>query len=76
MFFKDLNNKKWRLLKQEDKINIKKIETIGEKLGNVVLELMKDQTKLNQFSENIKILAKTNAANDIVNTITSEIQKS
>lgn len=36
MFFKDLNNKKWRLLKQEDQINIKKIETIGEKLGNVV----------------------------------------
>lgn len=35
MFFKDLNNKKWRLLKQEDQINIKKIEMIGEKLGNV-----------------------------------------
>ena len=36
MFFKDLNNKKWRLLKQEDQINIKRIETVGEKLGNVV----------------------------------------
>lgn len=36
MLFSDLNNKKWRLLKKEDQINIKKIETIGEKLGNVV----------------------------------------
>lgn len=36
MLFSDLNNKKWRLLKQEDQINIKKIETIGEKLGEVV----------------------------------------
>lgn len=36
IFFSNLNNKKWRLLKQEDQINIKKIETIGEKLGNVV----------------------------------------
>lgn len=36
IFFKDLNNKKWRLLKQIDQKNIKKIETIGEKLGNVV----------------------------------------
>jgi len=47
-----------------------------EKLGTVVLELMKDEIKLNQLSENIKTLAKTNAANDIVNTITGEIQKS
>lgn len=36
----------------------------------------KDEIKLNQLSENIKTLAKTNAANDIVNTITGEIQKS
>jgi tRNA1(Val) A37 N6-methylase TrmN6 len=36
MYFSDLNNKKWRLLKKEDQINIKRIETTGEKLGNVV----------------------------------------
>lgn len=36
MLFSDLDNKKWRLLKQEDKINIKKIETVGEKLGSIV----------------------------------------
>ncbi len=36
MLFKDLNNKKWRLLKQEDQTNIRKIEAIGDKLGDVV----------------------------------------
>lgn len=36
IFFKDLNNKKWRLLKKEEQTNIKKIEMIGEKLGNIV----------------------------------------
>jgi len=36
IFFGDLNNKKWRLLKQEDQKNIKRIETVGEKLGDIV----------------------------------------
>lgn len=36
IFFKDLTNKKWRLLRKEDQINIRKIETIGKKLGEVV----------------------------------------
>jgi methylase of polypeptide subunit release factors len=36
ILFKDLNNKKWRLLKQEDQTNIKKIENIGDKLGDIV----------------------------------------
>lgn len=35
IFFKDLNNKKWRLLRQSDQTNIKKIETIGNKLGEI-----------------------------------------
>lgn len=34
--FKDLNNKKWRLLRQSDQINIKKIEMAGKKLGEIV----------------------------------------
>lgn len=36
MLFDSLNNKKWRLLKKEDQINIKNIETAGDKLGNIV----------------------------------------
>ncbi len=36
IYFKDLNNKKWRLLKEEDQANIKRIENTGEKLGNIV----------------------------------------
>ena len=31
-----LNDKKWRLLRTNDQKNIKKIETIGNKLGNIV----------------------------------------
>lgn len=34
--FKDLNNKKWHLLRQAEQSNIKKIENIGERLGNIV----------------------------------------
>jgi len=34
--FADLNNKKWRLLRDSDQENIKKIESTGKKLGNVV----------------------------------------
>ena len=41
-------------------------------LGDTVLNLMKDETKLNQLSNNIKTLAKTNAANDIVEEIVKE----
>lgn len=36
IFFKNLNNKKWRLLKQADQNNIKIIETTGKKLGEIV----------------------------------------
>lgn len=34
--FVDLNNKKWRLLRDSDQENIKKIEGIGKKLGDIV----------------------------------------
>jgi len=34
--FSDLNDKKWRLLRKGDQKNIKKIESIGNKLGNIV----------------------------------------
>lgn len=34
--FTDLNNKKWRLLRQKDQQNIRKIEKIGNKLGSIV----------------------------------------
>ncbi len=34
--FSDLNNKKWRLLRHGDQENIKKIENIGRKLGDIV----------------------------------------
>lgn len=36
ILFSDLNNKKWRLLRYEDQLNIKKIENIGERLGDIV----------------------------------------
>jgi len=34
--FIDLNNKKWRLLRDSDQMNIKKIESAGKKLGDIV----------------------------------------
>src|SRR3989344_1313485 len=34
--FVDLNNKKWRLLRNSDQENIKKIENVGKKLGDIV----------------------------------------
>ena len=45
-----------------------------DKLGNVLLELTKDETKLNELSNNIKTLAKTNAANEIVSEIIKQIK--
>jgi type I restriction-modification system DNA methylase subunit len=36
VFFKDLNKEKWRILREIDQENIKKIENIGWKLGDVV----------------------------------------
>ncbi|MEN3190480.1 MAG: N-6 DNA methylase [Atribacterota bacterium] len=36
IYFKDLNNKKWRLLRNSDQDNIKKIESAGNKLGDIV----------------------------------------
>jgi methylase of polypeptide subunit release factors len=35
IYFSDLNNKKWRLLRDSDQQNIKKIENIGRKLGEI-----------------------------------------
>jgi len=35
IYFNDLNNKKWRLLRNSDQLNIKKIENIGRKLGEI-----------------------------------------
>jgi len=34
--FSDLSDKKWRLLRKNDQENVKKIESIGNKLGNIV----------------------------------------
>ncbi len=34
-YFKNLNNKKWRLLRYADQENIKKIESAGKKLGDI-----------------------------------------
>lgn len=34
--FTELNNKKWRLLRNSDQANIKKIESAGKKLGDIV----------------------------------------
>jgi len=36
IYFEDLNNKKWRLLRNSDQENIKKIEGVGKKLGDIV----------------------------------------
>jgi adenine-specific DNA-methyltransferase len=36
IYFKELNNKKWRLLRNSDQNNIKKIESAGNKLGDIV----------------------------------------
>jgi len=35
VFYKDLNNEKWRLLREIDQKNIKKIENIGQRLGDI-----------------------------------------
>ena len=35
IYFNDLNNRKWRLLRNSDQQNIKKIESIGRKLGEI-----------------------------------------
>lgn len=44
-----------------------------DRLGEVVLGLMRDSVKLNELSANIKTLAKTNAANEIIAEITKEL---
>ncbi|NTW89753.1 MAG: SAM-dependent DNA methyltransferase [Candidatus Moranbacteria bacterium] len=36
ILFRELNKKKWRLLRQIDKENVSKIESAGDKLGNIV----------------------------------------
>lgn len=36
IYFADLNNKKWRLLRNSDQENIKKIESAGKRLGDIV----------------------------------------
>ena len=36
IYFRELSNKKWRLLRDNDQENIRKIEKIGKKLGNLV----------------------------------------
>lgn len=36
IYFSELSNKKWRLLRDNDQENIKKIEEVGKKLGNLV----------------------------------------
>ena len=46
----------------------------NEKLGNVLLELLNDKIKQTELSNNIKALAKTNAANEIAIKILSNNQ--
>ena len=45
-----------------------------ENLGNIILPLMNDEMKLKELSNNIKALAKTNAANEIVMEIIKTIK--
>jgi UDP-N-acetylglucosamine--N-acetylmuramyl-(pentapeptide) pyrophosphoryl-undecaprenol N-acetylglucosamine transferase len=61
------------LVNKNAAILVKDIEA-KDKLGNVLLELTKDETKLNELSNNIKTLAKTNAANEIVSEIIKQIK--
>lgn len=61
------------LVNKNAAVLIKDIEA-KEKLGNEVLALLRDENKLNNLSNNIKTLAKTNAANDIVTEIINQIK--
>jgi UDP-N-acetylglucosamine--N-acetylmuramyl-(pentapeptide) pyrophosphoryl-undecaprenol N-acetylglucosamine transferase len=61
------------LVNKNAAILVKDIEA-KDKLGNVLLELTKDETKLNELSNNIKTLAKINAANEIVSEIIKQIK--
>ena len=61
------------LVNKSAAILVKDIEA-KDKLGNVLLVLTKDETKLNELSNNIKTLAKTNAANEIVSEIIKQIK--
>ena len=61
------------LVNKNATVLIKDIEA-KDKLGEAVLLLMKDNNKLNDLSNNIKILAKTNAANEIVTEIINQIK--
>lgn len=44
-----------------------------EKLGNVVLELLNNNSQMNELSSNIKTLGKSNAANEIVKCMNDEL---
>jgi len=61
------------LVNKNAAILIKDIEA-KEKLADAVLNLITDNNKLNELSKNIKTLAKTNAANDIVSEIINQIK--
>ncbi|MFN8282323.1 MAG: undecaprenyldiphospho-muramoylpentapeptide beta-N-acetylglucosaminyltransferase [Chitinophagales bacterium] len=61
------------LVNKNAAILVKDIEA-KEKLGETVLSLLNDSNKQTALSANIKTLAKTNAANDIVNEIIHQIQ--
>lgn len=61
------------LVNKNAAILIKDIEA-KEKLGDEVLALLRDENKLSNLSNNIKTLAKTNAANDIVTEIINQIK--
>jgi UDP-N-acetylglucosamine--N-acetylmuramyl-(pentapeptide) pyrophosphoryl-undecaprenol N-acetylglucosamine transferase len=61
------------LVNKNAAVLVKDIEA-KEKLGDVVLSLLKDENKLIELSNNIKTLAKTNAANEIVTEIINQIK--
>lgn len=61
------------LVNKNAAILIKDVEA-KEKLGDVVLNLLQDENKLNNLSINIKTLAKTNAANEIVTEIINQLK--
>ena len=60
------------LVNKNAAILVKDLEA-KEKLGNVLFDLTKDEIKLNELSNNIKTLAKTNASNEIVKEIIKQL---
>lgn len=62
------------LVNKNAAVLVKDIES-KDKLGEVVLDLMNDINKQTELSINIKSLAKTNAANDIISEILKQLNQ-